>query len=523
MTTSPTFGRRSLERAAIPIITLLVLWLACVGPAAAQQDVFEPILEPVAPALGFALWFGRVLGVGALLIVAIRMVWTRKFDGAALFGTIFAVFTLMLAGPFAWWASSFTQPPPSSGGGGGAGQVVNTTCYLCAPIMDRIATSLRNFREYTYAGLAGPAFGIARLALFTWVIVFAVGLLLSPDEYRSAGMRFAKQAARNILAFGMLAAPSWMGETLLRNVEQTALNVGRYMLDTSQSYFAATGVGYRTVTDYSGRAADLPYSTLWAEVEGTILPLLKMFFTAATDGSWYEAGEVILALFIATPFVFVAGVFLAFLVQTMFYVAAVYALMPIFIALMPFEAPRSMMMNGLKFALGGWVTLMVASIAMGITGSLILDIVADAGRAALLQQAAASGGTVDWSRLAAEAPNAVLNVDQPYFYLVLGAGAVSVILHLAAPRIASAITGVMDTATNAAIVVAATQAAMTYALMKGRGAAGSAAGMAGSGAMGLAKWGLDKTGISDAVGGFKERMAGAFKNAGQSMGGGGGV
>lgn len=480
--------------------------LLAAHPAAAQTagpaaDIFAPLAQPVGQTIDFMAWGGRIFGFLMLLFAGGRTAMKGQVDWPTILSATFGILLFLIAAPLSAWLASMATPEPvtggGGGGGGGSGQLPTWKCLLCEPVTKRLESSLRTFRELAFTGLAAPAHGLARIGVLIYVFSWAWKLLGNPDEARNAIPRFIQQFLWSCLAFGLLASPSWVSSTLVGGIEDAFLNTAAYLLQLAQAHFSS-GLGLDLATDYDN--STYVYSKLWAQVEATVVPLIGVFF--ARLESVLDLGKAILAVILAVPFVFVAGIFIAFLAQTLFYVAAICAVSPLLIAGMMFGPIRSMLFASLRFAMGGGLTLIVAAIAMGVTGTLTVDLITTAGNEALAVQQAeqrrhdefveglpvpsATEMISDFftyavqsfeadadpedvtsnSFLSSEAAAAMLNPRRISFYLALGAGAVSVILHLAAPRIASNIMGVTDSATSAGIVVAATQAAMTMVVGK---------------------------------------------------------
>lgn len=485
---------------------LAVTWLTdllAAHPAAAQtaapaSNIFAPLAQPIGQTIDFMAWGGRLFGFLMLLFAGGRTAMKGQVDWPTILSASFGILLFLIAAPLsAWLAAMATSEPVTEGGGGGSGQLPTWKCLLCEPVTVRLEASLRTFRDLAFKGLAAPAYGLARIGVVIFTFIWAWKLLGNPDEARNAIPRFVQQFLWSCLAFGLLSSPDWVVVTLLGGFEKAFLNTAAYMLQLAQAHFAS-GLGLDLATDYDNSA--YVYSKLWAQVEATVVPLIGVFF--ARLESVLDIGKAILAIILAVPFVFVAGIFIAFLAQTLFYVAAICAVSPLLIAGMMFGPIRSMLFASLRFAMGGGLTLIVAAIAMGVTGTLTVDLITTAGNEALAVQQAEQRRNDEFveglpipsatemisdffayavrsfeadadpedvtsnSFLSSEAAAAMLNPRRISFYLALGAGAVSVILHLAAPRIASNIMGVTDSATSAGIVVAATQAAMTMVVGK---------------------------------------------------------
>jgi len=237
------------------------------------------------------------------------------------------------------------------------------------------------------------------------------------------------------------------------------------------------------------------YTALWRQVEESIFPLIMQLMRGATSGGWLDIStlpRLVLTLILAAPYGFVLGVFLAFMVQVVFYTAAITAVGPLLIIGLPWGATRTYLWGGLKFMLGGGLTLVFAAVAMGTTSSM-------------LQQ---QFQTVTLGNPTDAALQRLLDIRNPEYWYTFIVGLVSVLLHLAAPRIASNIAGVQDSATSAAMVTAAGQAGAAKAASTASGSlfGGGSRASIFDGAGGIATGGLGGA-MLRALPGAGQRMA----------------
>ncbi|MBK3799681.1 hypothetical protein GAY33_10630 [Azospirillum brasilense] len=316
-------------------------------------------------------------------------------------------------------------------------QSSDASCIACG-LTERIEKASRTFREASFKNLVGPASSFGRMLGLLWIYLFAVQIFLQPSQIPRFLETFLGRVGWLLAMVGILSAPQWILDNIVTAGEQTFMGVAAYVLGTAQSAFGGTA----SVPPVGDSAW---YTALWREVEGTVFPLVLKLIRAGAPGGWLDLAalpRLILTLLIVAPFGFVLGIFMAFMVQVIFYTAAVTAIGPLLVVGLPWGTTRSYLWGALKFMLGGGFTLVFAAVAMGTTS-------------AMLQSQFQNATLGDPSP---EALKKLLDITNPEYWYTFIVGLVSVLLHLAAPRIASNIAGVTDSATSAAMVTAAGQA-----------------------------------------------------------------
>ncbi len=333
------------------------------------------------------------------------------------------------------------------------------SCMFCG-LFSRIEESSHAFRERTFKALIGPAAGFGRLMGLWWILLLVAGLFLTPSEAPKLLETFLRRVGWLLAMVGILSSPDWILENVIDAGEKVFMGIAALVLQTVNESFqgASSSLGEAGSSGW--------YTAMWEQVENTILPMIMNLATSIKgDGGWLDTIKglikLILICFIAIPYAFVLGIFAAFLVQVIFYVSAVTAVAPLFVIGMPFGPTRSFLFAALKFLFGGGLTLVFAAVAMGATASM------------LSQQF----GRVLITNPDNQGLQALLDITSKEYWYTLIAGFVSVLLHLAAPRIASNISGSNDSATSAAMVTAAGQ----YGASKAAGAAKGAAQSIGGG------------------------------------------
>src|SRR6185437_9482302 len=216
---------------------------------------------------------------------------------------------------------------------------------------------------------------------------------------------------------------------------------------------------------------------------------LSIMKDAGVTTFWYLFAGAILA----APFLFVWGIFLAFVVEGIFKLLAVTAVSPLLIAAAAFKPSRGFAVSGFRIVLGGVLTVVFAAVAMGFTLHVMDYFIGEMpvvpGSGFKLESAA------DW-------------VGGPGYWALIVLGFVSVLFHLKAATLAANISGASDGPGAAATVVAGGLAAVAAA----KGAALWSAGKAGRfGGRGLGV-------IGEAAAKNRDRIWGGAKDATQSGG-----
>lgn len=200
------------------------------------------------------------------------------------------------------------------------------------------------------------------------------------------------------------------------------------------------------------QVADLP--GMLAVVETQILQIMIVVKAVIRDAGittlWLLAAGVVMAI----PYVFVWGIFLAFVLEGIFKLLAVTAISPLLIAAAAFKPSRGFAISGFRIVLGGVLTVVFASVAMGFTLHVMQFFIAQI-------PMGPDGFTMDIQSW-------VLS-DKYFGILILGF--ISVLFHLKAATLASNISGASDGPGAAAAVVAGGMTAL--ATLKGVGIWGS--------------------------------------------------
>lgn len=187
-------------------------------------------------------------------------------------------------------------------------------------------------------------------------------------------------------------------------------------------------------------------------VEREILRVLGLVRVLIEDGGVTNIVPIIGGLVLAIPFVFVWGIFLAFVLEGIFKLLAITSIAPLLIGAAGFNVTRGFAVTGLRVVIGGILTVVFAAVAMGFTVSIMGQTLGDAVPLGPDGIKAQGVGTFMFS---------------PAYWMLLILGFISVLFHLKAATLASNISGASDGPGAAASVVGAGMAAL--GALKGAG------------------------------------------------------
>jgi hypothetical protein len=137
------------------------------------------------------------------------------------------------------------------------------------------------------------------------------------------------------------------------------------------AYHSMSGI---TVTLVSGsRAVDgvTDVTTMLAVVENEVMKALRLSKVVYDDGGIRNLGAIFWGMLLALPFLFVWGIFLAFVLEGVFKLTAITAVSPLLIASAGFGPTRGFAITGLRVILGGVLTVVFAGVAMGFTMTVL--------------------------------------------------------------------------------------------------------------------------------------------------------
>jgi hypothetical protein len=212
---------------------------------------------------------------------------------------------------------------------------------------------------------------------------------------------------------------------------------------------SSTGLDVRTLSGMLGT------------VEERILKMLVICKTIWEEGGFTAIGLIVAAAILALPYLFVWGIFMAFVLEGVFKLLAITAVAPLLVICAAFQPTRGFAISGARVVLGGILTVVFAAVAMGFTLSVLDIFIAK-------MPVGPSGfttGIKEW----------VLSRD---YWAAFILGFVSVLFHLKAATLASNISGASDGPGAAAAVVAGGVSALAAVKAAGIGAFGSGKNLA---------------------------------------------
>jgi hypothetical protein len=189
-------------------------------------------------------------------------------------------------------------------------------------------------------------------------------------------------------------------------------------------------------------------------VEGQVSKVLGVAQAIMQDAGITTLWLLVAGAVLAVPYVFVWGIFLAFVLEGIFKLLAITAVSPLLIAATAFKPSRGFAISGFRVMLGGTLTVVFAAVAMGFTLHVMQDFI----QRIPVQEGGFQLDIEGW----------VLGAG---YWSMLLLGFISVLFHLKAATLAANISGASDGPGAAAAVVAGGMTAL--ATLKGVGVWGS--------------------------------------------------
>lgn len=398
------------------------------------------------------------------------------------------------------------------------------SCLFCGMFSELFAqgfgTGNGGFARLAFDALLSPANALARIAATFLVVWTMLQFMLYEDASREVLKRSLKLVGILIGVgfFYSVGGGNWLFETVIIGMQKIGLGAADKVVKAGMQACTATTTG--------AAGGGGTYEGLWAGVECVAFSPLRLAAEnwaklSGPVGIVTGLGDWLAWLILAAPYMFVLGVFGAFLVQSMFYFLAVAGAAPIILLFVVFDSTRGIVWSALKLLLTGALTIVFAGMAMGFTGFVLNKY---AGNVASFQAYTTAtsfdqcfnnevkaiekqGGNAffdTWkndntiSKITKMCRDRVGQAEQTKeqleedkvcsakhfvctrsYWSAFLIGLISILLHLLAPRIAANLSGASDSAATAAAVVAGGQFAAAKALGWGKNSAGYGAGIAG--------------------------------------------
>lgn len=336
----------------------------------------------------------------------------------------------------------------------------NYDCVLCQFVW-LVQDFATKFARETHAALAAVVPDLLATVLLLLIVTAAARLFLSPRDAAPIARDLILRLLLGCVIFAILLAaagsssdgdPPFLFEFVIDLLQGTAVDVARLVISVPFQKLGVQPVVAAVRPELTG-----PYVELWQNVEAVPMTLVLVagermdsFISAVVSSSWIPW------FLLAIPYLFVLGVFAAFIVTTIFYFTAIAATSPLLLVGLLFPATRGLAVGGLRLCLTGALTVVFASAAMGLTGYVLASFLPELAR--LVDCAQPVQPWLPWPFsfvIGGSASVGLFGRASYWFTLVLGFA--SMILHLAAPRMAANLSGASDSAASAAAVVAAGQ------------------------------------------------------------------
>jgi hypothetical protein len=255
------------------------------------------------------------------------------------------------------------------------------------------------------------------------------------------GLWFAYQLVFKGLYRGELSVQTLLPKLCLFALLQSALaGSGLYWSYIYEPVRLTTSeVAQLVVAPASGAIADPSLTGLLKVVEDQVKRVVNLSWAIVTDTGVFTLHLAIGGIALMIPYLFVWGIFLAFMLEGLFKLLAVTVLAPLAIVAAGFEPTRGFTISAARIVIGGALTVICASIAMGFTVAVlryytappIIPIDAD-------------------GNIAVRAAEFVFG-DKYLAILLLGF--ISILFHLKAASLAASISGAIDGPGAASAVV----------------------------------------------------------------------
>lgn len=400
------------------------------------------------------------------------------------------------------------------------------SCLFCGMFSElftqAFGTGNGGFARLAFDALLSPANALARIAATFLVVWTMLQFMLYEDASREVLKRSLKLVGILIGVgfFYSAGGGTWLFETIIIGMQKIGLGAADKVINAGMQACTMTGTG--------AKGPGGTYEGLWAGVECVAFSPVRLAAEnwaqmSGVVGVVSGLGDWIAWLILAAPYMFVLGVFGAFLVQSMFYFLAVAGAAPVILLFLVFDSTRGIVWSALKLLLTGTLTIVFAGMAMGFTGFVLNKYAVNVAgfqayttNSSLNQCVSKEVGEqqqagddpysgIMWSYQDTKYAKIVKacqeKIDQvektkeqmesdkvcsikhfvctKSYWSAFLIGLISILLHLLAPRIAANLSGASDSAATAAAVVAGGQFAAAKALGWGKNSAGYGAGITG--------------------------------------------
>ncbi|MEG3620147.1 hypothetical protein V5T82_16910 [Magnetovibrio sp. PR-2] len=247
--------------------------------------------------------------------------------------------------------------------------VLNKDCYSC-PLFEKLDEVKKEWVIDLYKKLAPHLLIPLKNIMILFMVITGVRMGLNPGGAMEIGRKSLISLGVFTGVVVLLSATNgdplaWM---IIEKIESGALKLGAFVVqntidkDIAQDY-ASLGGGF--------------YGILSKSIETSIFEVLHVGGVLITgqNASTFGVTEAIVrvatGLMLILPFVFVLGLFMAFLVEAMFKFAVISMLSPLLIAALSFQWSRAYVKQSFQVLLNGFLIIVFASFAMSLSIKVI--------------------------------------------------------------------------------------------------------------------------------------------------------
>jgi len=211
-------------------------------------------------------------------------------------------------------------------------------------------------------------------------------------------------------------------------------------------YQSTTAAAQAIISAGSSQIASPTIIGMLQTLDGQLDKVFLLSQAICADAGWTHPILAFGGWFLVLPFVFVWGLFLAYVLEMVFKLLMITAVSPLLIMCMAFPSLRGFPISGLRVIANGCFTLIFASVAMGFTLAAVNE---------AISSLPMSGGTFT--------VNASAFVFSSDYWTLFILGFISILFHLKASTVASNLSGSQDGPGAAAAVTGAGMAAFAFA------------------------------------------------------------
>lgn len=365
-------------------------------------------------------------------------------------------------------------------------------CELCL-VLQQFDGVTRPFAEGIFQTLSGPTADLFRTFLSMWFLFMGMSMFINPRQARQTLDGAAVKILVGLFIFGILANPGIMWRYAFEPVQDLSIAMSMAIIEFASSM----GTGGNLLSPPGNVPSG--YAKLFGMAEKQLYNLVKTSFNYLESLSIFDGAGFVAAAISGFILWFLFGlvllVFGFFLIEAQFYFLAVGALAPLLLIAYFFDATKKFTMAGVSMIVLAGVSILTAAIAMGFTVGVIHFFENDFAcsidaPSCLLQDGATKKKIAD---------------TLPMMLLI---GFISLLLHIKSKTIASAFSGVQDSAAPATLVAMG-------AKMASLGTLGTAFQLMGGGALkgayqqSIAKGGLGRLAVDGTIAAAKGAASGA--------------